>query len=288
MRPILRVLRWFVGFLAGGAALVLLVIAALLWWTLPSGDAAITVPGLHAPVAIDIDHDGIPRIRAADEEDAAAVLGLMHARDRMFQMELMRRNASGRLSELAGAITLPQDRFMRTLGLRAAAETDLAALPPEIRRLLDAYARGVNAWIARRGRFAAPEFLPFGPPEPWSAVDSLLWGKTMALYLALNWRIELARLALARTMSKPAIDALWPPAPGDHADAAAMADPGLAAAALRLVQAIPAFPKPVHPARDRQQRLGCGRPALCDRRAAAGGRPASGVELSRHLVFGPD
>ncbi len=242
VRPILRVLRWFIGLLAGGAILLLLVVAALVWWTLPPGDAVIKVPGLHAPVAIDIDHDGIPRIRAADEEDAAAALGLMHARDRMFQMDLMRRNASGRLSELAGPITLPQDRFMRTLGLRAAAEADLAALPPDVRHLLDAYARGVNAWIARRGRFAAPEFLPFGAPAPWSATDSLLWGKTMALYLAANWRSELARLALSRTMSKTAIDALWPSVVGDHADAAALTTPALAATASHLAQAIPAFP----------------------------------------------
>jgi penicillin amidase len=159
-------------------------------------------------------------------------------------MDLMRRNASGRLSELAGPITLPQDRFMRTLGLREAAEAELATLPPNVRRLFDAYARGVNAWIARRGRFAAPEFLPFGAPKPWSAVDSLLWGKTMALYLAGNLRAELARLALSRTTSKTAIDALWPPVSGDHADAQAAADPALAKTALRLAETIPAFPRP--------------------------------------------
>ena len=61
--------------------------------------------------------------------------------------------------------------------------------------MLEAYARGVNAWIAPRGRFAAPEFLAFGAPEPWTPVDSLLWGKTWA-YLSGNWRPELARAAL--------------------------------------------------------------------------------------------
>ena len=115
----------------------------------------------------------------------------------MFQMELMRRAASGRLSELAGPATLPIDRLMRTLGLRQRAVADLAALPPDTRTMLEAYARGVNAWIALKGRFAAPEFLVLGAPEPWQPADSLLWAKTMGLWLSMNWRQELARQALA-------------------------------------------------------------------------------------------
>ena len=86
---------------------------------------------------------------------------------------------------------------MRTLGLRRRAEADYAALPADTRAMLEAYARGVNAWIAARGRFSAPEFLLLGAPEPWEPVDSLLWGETMGLWLSLNWRTELSRLALA-------------------------------------------------------------------------------------------
>ena len=63
--------------------------------------------------------------------------------------------------------------------------------------MLEAYARGVNAWIAERGRFSAPEFLFLGTPEPWEPVDSLLWGETMGLWLSLNWRTELSRQSLA-------------------------------------------------------------------------------------------
>ena len=75
---------------------------------------------------ITYDADWVPRIQAASETDAAAALGFLHARDRMFQMELMRRAASGRLSEIAGPATLPIDRMMRTLGLRQHAVADLA------------------------------------------------------------------------------------------------------------------------------------------------------------------
>ena len=76
--------------------------------------------------------------------------------------------------------------------------------------MLEAYASGVNAWIALRGRFAAPEFLLLGAPEPWTPVDSLLWGKTMGLWLSLNWRTELSRQALAGQVPQRMIDALWP------------------------------------------------------------------------------
>ena len=103
--------------------------AGLLWSTLPPTTQEARIPGLGAPVTIGFDADGIPRIRAANDIDAAAALGFVHARDRMFQMELMRRAASGRLSEIAGPATLPIDRMMRMLGLRRRAEADLALLP---------------------------------------------------------------------------------------------------------------------------------------------------------------
>jgi penicillin amidase len=81
-------------------------------------------------------------------------------------MEMMRRGASGRLSEIAGPALLPNDRFVRTLGLARRAEADLAILPAETRAFLEAYAAGVNAWIAERGRFAAPSSSPSAPPSP--------------------------------------------------------------------------------------------------------------------------
>jgi penicillin amidase len=167
--------------------------AGAVWLTIPSSRQSATIAGLSGPVGITLDADGVPRIQAATEADAAAALGFIHARDRMFQMELMRRAASGRLSEIAGTATLPIDRLMRTLGLRQHAVADYAALPAETREILEAYARGVNAWIELKGRFAAPEFLVLGAPDRWEAADSLLWAKTMGLWLSMNWREELAR-----------------------------------------------------------------------------------------------
>ena len=235
----LRALRSLLLGLLALVVLTALAAAAAIWRTLPATNDQAAIPTLSAPVHVALDADGIPRIQAANDTDAAAALGYVHARDRMFQMELMRRNASGRLSELAGPVTLRQDRYMRTLGLHRRAETELAALPPSVRAQLDAYAAGVNAWIARRGRFAAPEFLLFGPPEPWAPVDCLLWGKTMALYLSGNDREELARLAALKTLSPARARALWP-----RQDATPPADASLAPAATRLAAAIPAFPAP--------------------------------------------
>ena len=127
-------------------AIILLAIAlvgGLLWYSRPSSDQAAAISGLSAAVSITLDQDGVPRIRAASEIDAAVALGFLHARDRMFQLELVRRSASGRLSEWVGPQTLRFDREMRVLGLRSRATADEAALPAADREILEAYARGV-------------------------------------------------------------------------------------------------------------------------------------------------
>ncbi len=190
-----------------------LVTAGALWWSMPPEGLHARMPGLDAAVHVTFDADGVPLIRAASDRDAAMALGFIHARDRMFQMDLTRRAASGRIAELTGAAALPFDRSMRMLGLRRRAIQDLDGLTADTRAILDAYTAGVNAWITRRGRFAAPEFVVLGAPEAWSASDCLLWGKTMALYLSGNWRTEVARAALQASGTAPAWDP-WPSQPG--------------------------------------------------------------------------
>jgi len=227
--------------------LVLLVAAfcaGIVWLTLPPAAQDARIPGLLAPVQVGFDADGVPRIHATSATDAAAALGFVHARDRMFQMELMRRAASGRLSELAGPAALPIDRLMRTLGLRQSAVADLAALPSDARAMLDAYARGVNAWIDARGRFSGLEFLLLGTPEHWQPVDSLLWAKTMGLWLSDNWRVELSRQALAGQVPQHLIDELWPSEGGGHPDASLPAATRFAQVAQRLMAVLPRFPGP--------------------------------------------
>ncbi len=265
--------------------LVLLPVAglvAVLWATLPPRTAEATLPGLSAPVRVAFDPDGVPFIRAASLPDTAEALGYLHARDRMFQMDLMRRTASGRVSEIAGPAALSVDEMMRVLGLRRRAEADLAGLKPETRALLDAYARGVNAWIAQRGRFAAPEFVPFGAPALWTPVDSLLWGKLMALWLTGNWRTELARLSLAGHLDPARIDELWPPDSEAGRPDAALApgarEPRYADAARAVLAAIPRFPAPMTEPGEASDEW------AVDGRHTASGKPL--LAGDPHLAFG--
>ena len=243
MRSLLRALAHVLSAVGFLLLLLLALVGGALWLTLPRSNQVARIPGLTAPVDVTFDQDGVPRIRAANDLDAAAALGFVHARDRMFEMELMRRNASGRLSEIAGPVTRPLDRLMRTLGLRQAAEASFADLPPQTRAVLQAYANGVNAWIALRGRFAAPEFLVLGRPDAWTPVDSLLWGETMGLWLSMNWRQELSRQALAGKVPQQFIDELWPDLSGPGRPEAALSLPRqFADAVAGLEKVLPNFP----------------------------------------------
>lgn len=199
-------LSWLGGLLLAGIA----TLGAAIWATLPAANQELRLAGLAAPVSITLDAVGVPRIRAGSEADAAMALGWLHARDRMFQMEVMRRGAAGRLAEVAGAAALRADRFTRVLGLAERAREDVQAATPQTRAILEAYAAGVNARIAERGRFIAPEFLLLGTPEPWLPEHSLYWARTMGVFLSGNWRAELTRAELARLLDPERLADLSP------------------------------------------------------------------------------
>jgi penicillin amidase len=240
--------RWIHRFLLRGLftllALVILMaggVAALLWVTLPPNQGRLALPGLSAPVEIVQDRYGIPRITAVSEQDAATALGWLHARDRLFQMEVMRRGAAGRLAELAGPSALRVDRFSRTLGLAQSARADYEALPSSTRAMLEAYARGVNAWLEARGRLAAPEFVALGVPEAWEPWQSLLWAKVMGLWLSGNWRLELDRARLTGLLPPERLAELWPADESTgRADLAALPS---AARLDALAAVVPEFPR---------------------------------------------
>ena len=213
-------MRRIIGRLSLGLALLIVVMAGGLYLylrsSLPQVDGTIAVHGITGQVHIERDADGVPLITAASDEDAAFGLGFAHAQDRLFQMELQRRYAAGRLAEVFGAEALPNDRQMRVLGLYRSAEAQIPHLSPAVRRALEAYAAGVNAFLATRHGALPPEFLLLRfAPEPWRLADSLIWGKLMALQLAGNYRGELLRGRLAATLSPEDFALLYPEYPTD-------------------------------------------------------------------------
>jgi penicillin amidase len=205
--------------LLGAAALVVAAVgtgAFLAWGSLPQLEGSLAVPGLNAPVEIVRDEWGVPRIRAESAEEAHLGLGFAHAQDRLWQMEMHRRVAQGRLAELVGAAALPVDRLMRTLGLYRHAQASIGHLPPQARRQLEAYAAGVNGFLATRRWPLPPEFqLLRHAPEPWRIEDSLVFTRLMALDLGGNWRGELLRARLAQRMTAEQMADLFPDQPAD-------------------------------------------------------------------------
>jgi penicillin G amidase len=206
-----------------GLTLLLLLLvfgAALLWYrsaSQPQIDGALRMAGLSAPVDIVRDSEGVPHIYAKTAGDAYFALGVVHAQDRLWQMEMNRRIAAGRMAEVLGPNALDADRFLRTLGVRRNAEAIYANLGQEERSALDAYARGVNAWLAQRKGPLPPEFLltQAPAPEPWQPADSIGWQTMMAWDLGGNWTQELLRMRLSQRLTLEQINQFLPPCPGD-------------------------------------------------------------------------
>ena len=213
-----RLVRILVIVVVGAALLLGGAVAGGLWFarrSLPRLEAEVAA-AVSAPVTVYRDAYGVPHIHAESLEDAVFVQGYLHAQDRLFQMDLNRRAASGRLAEIFGADFVDTDRFLRAVGmLRAARETE-AALSAGHRRALEAYAAGVNAFIAaHRGRLPL-EFTLLGySPDPWQPVESLAIGKYMAWDLGRNMTTEIFFWRLAQRVGPEKAATLFPNYPED-------------------------------------------------------------------------
>ncbi|MFV0410019.1 MAG: penicillin acylase family protein [Paracoccus sp. (in: a-proteobacteria)] len=189
----LTLFRWTLRLTLG--LIVLLVLAALLVWyfamrSLPDYDASYEVPGISAEVEIVRSSESVPHIFAKSDHDAFFALGLAHAQDRLFQMTVLRRAAQGRLAEIYGERAFAGDDLVRRMGLARAAAQSLPSQDEATRDALQAYADGVNQWIAIINRDAlgrgAPEFFLL-PDEIafWQPTDSLA---ILKLYAAASSR----------------------------------------------------------------------------------------------------
>jgi len=198
--------------------LVLVVVVAgviLVRRPFPKVDGAVQVPGLDGPVQIKRDELGNPHIYAQTDHDLFFAQGYVHAQDRLWQLEFNRRIAPGRLSEILGDAALENDRYLRTLGMGRAAQAEAGRLDAESSAVLDAYAAGINAYLAE-GHPLPIEFTILGvKPEPWMPADSIGWGKVIAWDLGNNRNQELFRVDLIARMGEDKAKALTPTYPAN-------------------------------------------------------------------------
>lgn len=214
--------------IAGLLAVVLMAVAVFSFVTVrksfPDTTGAVQISALKADVAVKRDGKGIPQIYADTPEDLFLAQGHVHAQDRFYEMDFRRHVTAGRLAELVGDAALDTDKFVRTLGWRRVAEKELALLDDDTLRLVNAYARGVNAYIdSRSGSQLSLEYAVLGltgpsyTPERWTAVDSLAWIKAMAWDLRSNMSDEIARVLSTDKLTIDQVEELYPEYPADHA-----------------------------------------------------------------------
>jgi penicillin amidase len=191
---------------------------------LPVTAGNLTVPGLRARVEVLRDANGIPHLYAANEHDLFFAQGYVHAQDRFFQMDFWRHVTAGRLAEMFGPGTLSEDRFLRTVGWQRVAAQEYAQASPEVRAVLDAYAAGVNAYIADRApadlsvEYAILAATGYAPErvEAWTPVHSLAWAKAMAWDLGSNLNDELIGARLVALLGPERAAELMPEPPADN------------------------------------------------------------------------
>ncbi|PCI87762.1 MAG: acyl-homoserine-lactone acylase [Hyphomicrobiales bacterium] len=216
MKTAFKYLSYLVGFF-----MVILLIAALsiyVYFTngLPLYDGQVQLAGSKHKITITRDQYALPHIIAQTTNDAYFAIGYAHAQDRLFQMQLHRHIAMGRLSELVGQKGLETDKFLRTLGMFQAAQSSYKLLSSQTKAELDAYSAGVNAYLAE-DNILPVEFaiLQLDKPAPWQPIHSVAWMKIMAWDLNNTWRKELDRLIMSATFTPQQIAEYHHPYPGD-------------------------------------------------------------------------
>ncbi|GAA1060923.1 penicillin acylase family protein [Agromyces bracchium] len=215
-------------FLVGALVTVLVLGVAAVgfgWWTVhrsfPVESGRISVAGLNGAVTVYRDDAGIPQLVAETDHDLLFAQGYVHAQDRFWEMDFRRHVTAGRVAELFGESQVATDAFIRTLDWRGIAEQEFEMLDEDSRALYEAYADGVNAYLAERsGVELSLEYgvlalqNPGYEPEPWTPVDSIAWLKAMAWDLRSNLGDEIDRaLLLSSGLSSEQVAQLHPDFP---------------------------------------------------------------------------
>ena len=223
-----RVVRGLFATLLVLVLVALIAVGGLLGMVMGAGHpqlaGTVHLQGIAGDVTVVRDVNGITNITANTAHDLFFGQGYVHATERLWQMEIWRRAGAGRLSELFGESTLDQDRFIRAMDWRGAAQRDLDAATPEGLAVLQAYADGVNAYIATHQGSFGPAFTISGllsgkgsgldgyVPEPWTPLDTLTFAKVQAWGLGGNMDTEIFRMLTDARLGDPALtDQLFPP-----------------------------------------------------------------------------
>ncbi len=231
--------------------IVLILIVGILFFvngyinrSLPEISGEINIEGLHKSVSVTRDEHGVPHINASNAHDLFMAQGFVQAQDRLFQMELSRRQASGTLSEVIGEATIKQDKYFRTLGLRRAAEASLPKYSAEAIQSLQAFADGVNAYMEKaiEENSLPPGFALMGiEPKPWNPIDSLTIGKYMAFDLGGHWERQAFNYYLLNEFPEAKALELFPTYPEDAPTILNEAEPVNVAASFKDAVIPPEF-----------------------------------------------
>jgi penicillin G amidase len=214
--------RWLLRIFAIFAALAVLGGIGVYFFlsrSLPDYSESFTLPGLAGEVEIVRNTHNVPHIFAEHDADVFFGMGFAHAQDRLWQMQMLRRTAQGRLSEMFGQRTLRTDELMRRLDIYTLARESLAVQDPQTIAALEAYAAGVNAWLMEtnlgaRGR-GAPEFFVFTAEMPlWQPADSLAILKLLAVQLNSHIAGEVLRARASVLVAPERLRDLLPDVPG--------------------------------------------------------------------------
>lgn len=220
-----------------GRLLVLVLVLALIggvayggYWSVstvrasfPQTQGTITLQGLSGAVDVKRDEHGIPQIYASSDEDLFMAQGYVQAQDRFYEMDVRRHMTAGRLSEMFGKDQVENDEFLRTLGWhRVAKEEYDKKLSPGTKKYLQAYTKGVNAYLeGKEAREISLEYVALGfengyKPGKWTPVDSVAWLKAMAWDLRGNMQDEIDRALMTSRLGPKQIADLYPEYPYDR------------------------------------------------------------------------
>jgi len=198
------------------SSLIIIIVGGYIFYnmlktSLPVYEGELKTQNIKVEIKVYFDSLAVPYIFAENDEDAAFALGFLHAQERMFSMDLMRRAGEGRLSEIFGEETVPFDKMFRTIGIYRTAEMIKEKMNPEALKLLEAYSNGVNFYINEKKNEFPFEFDVLGyEPEEWKPEHSIIIIRMMAWELNVSWWTDITFTELVQKLGEEKVKEIIP------------------------------------------------------------------------------